>query len=106
MLFEVTKNDKVFKYDLKFSMKRVELIENYLNETSLLSIFIDNKIPSIKQMKAIIGYGLINEDGNHVSIEQGAEIAEVLIMTYGIAKVTELAIGGLYRDCSFLFQEG
>ena len=102
-MFEV----KGKQYDLKFNLKRIELIENAINGSLVAVLASTNGMLPIGALKATLAYTM-KETGSDsfVSFKQGQEMAESLIEANGYTSVVTEVIEAVQRDCGFLFQEG
>lgn len=92
-------------YELKYNMKRVELIENAVGMPTMADIAAHRGMLSLSTLKAYIAYGL-KEEGSDVFVKpkEGLEMAEKLIESMGYQPVDAEVIEALHRDCPFFFQ--
>lgn len=98
-MFEINGNT----YDLRYTIKRLEMIEKVNGVGVVSSLSQNNGMLSITELKNFLGYGLINDKGNYISPQQGIEYAEALIQSEGYVKVSIVVVEAIERDCSFLF---
>lgn len=93
-------------YELKYSLKRIDMIERATGESAMASLINSKGALSIAEIKTYIGYGLKGADDGDgfVSIPQGEKYAEQLLETLGYAPVLAQIMEALQRDCPFLFQ--
>ena len=93
------------EYDLKYNIKRVELIEAALNSSIMSSLAANKGYLSIQQIKTHFAFAL-KEAGSDVFVKpkEGQEIAEALIEGTGYEITTAQIIEALQRDCPFFFQ--
>lgn len=94
-------------YVLKYSIGRIELIENATGVPTLAEIGKNNGMFSIRALKTYFAYEL-KEDGAEVFVptKKAMEIADALILSEGYPKVCGLVLEALERDCPFFFQAG
>lgn len=104
MIFEITRNEVKRQLDLRYTTKRLELIESALGEVSILGILSTNKMLSFAQTKTALGYALTDEDGRHIPVKEALDMAEEIIKEKGLASVLGIVIGKLNEDLPFLFQ--
>lgn len=90
-------------YDLRYTIKRLEMIEKVTGKGTMSCLVQANGMLSIFELKNYLGYGLINDKGNYISPQQGIEYAEALIQSEGYERVITVVLESLQRDCSFLF---
>lgn len=91
------------KFELRYSIKRVELIEESL-KTSILAPFMGG-VPTIKQLKIIIGYALKKEGADaYLLPTKGMECAAEYISEAGIIEAITQAEAAIERDCPFLLK--
>ena len=92
-------------YELKYSSKRVKLIEASMGE-SILGILVNAKgCLSLQQLETCIALALKEVDGDvFVAQGKGREYAEALIENEGYSKVLTVVMDALQRDCPFFFQ--
>lgn len=92
------------KYELKFNLKRIEMIENAMGMPSMPELFKNRGMLSISSLKAYIAYALKEEDGDtFVKPKEGMEMADKLIEESGYLAVNEVVVTAIQRDCPFLF---
>lgn len=92
-------------YELKYNMKRIEMIEAATNMPTLADLKRTGGMLSLASLKAYIAYG-IKEEGADTFLppKKGMEIAENLIESNGYPEVCGTVIESLERDCPFFFQ--
>lgn len=104
-------NEKTYKtieydgktYELKYNLKRIELIENATGTPILASM--QNGMMRISHLKAYIGYGLKEEGADtFVNPKVGLDVAEALIETQGYVWAGQTVAEALERDCPFFFR--
>lgn len=95
------------QYELKYNLKRVEMIENTTGMPTLAEMQKNRGILSITNLKTYFAFGL-KETGSDsfVKPKKGMEIAEALIQSEGYVSVNGVVLEALERDCPFFFQEG
>lgn len=98
-MFEINGN----MYDLRYTIKRLEMIERVTGKGTMSCLVHDNGMLAISELKNYLGYSLINDKGNYISPQQGIEYAETLIQSEGYERVLTVVLEALQRDCSFLF---
>lgn len=93
-------------YELKYSLKRVEMIERATGGSVMASLVNSKGMLSISEVKTFLAYGLkgTGDGDGHISIQQGEKYAEGLIESLGYAPVVAPIMEALERDCPFLFQ--
>ncbi|MBU9728038.1 hypothetical protein [Diplocloster modestus] len=92
------------EYELKYNLRRVELIEN-TTEEPLMALLRKNKgYLSLQNLKVCFSFGL-KEAGSDVfvPVKKGQEFAEKLIEDEGYDNVDMLVVEALQRDCPFFF---
>lgn len=90
-------------YEIRFSMKRLELYENA--HAPVMTSFIKNGGAfSISELKGLLAYGLQQEGGAFVNPRFGAQMADGLVEENGYLTVYESVTDALQRDCGFLFE--
>lgn len=87
-------------YELRYDIKSIEMIEASTGQ-SIVNLM--NGVPTLNNLKTMIGCALFNDDNNKVSVKQGVEIAEKLITTVGMLKCFTASIEKIAEDCGFLF---
>ena len=100
-MFEV--NGK--EYELKFNLKRIDLIEKVMGKP-LFGIFIQSQgALSIGEIENIFSYALKEKGSDSfVAPKEGAKHAEYLIQENGLPRVTAAILETLQEDCPFFFQ--
>lgn len=100
-MFEINKKN----YVLKYSIKRVELIENAVGMPVMADIASHKGMLGISTLKAYFAYGL-KEEGmdTFVPPKSGMEMAEKMIESEGYAAVNGAVMEALERDCPFFFR--
>ncbi len=93
------------EYEIEFSQKRIEIIENTLNR-SVMEIFNNSSaLMTIRELKTFTAYGLKQAGATaFVNPAQGMQIAEKLLDVNGYAPLLEAVTGAIHRDCGFFFQ--
>ena len=89
-------------YELRYTMKNVELIEAAAG-TSIINLI--QGVPPLAALKSMLGFALYNEDGNKVSSKRGVELATEVIEKYGMLGAFTQTIERISEDCGFLFRE-
>ncbi len=94
------------KYELKYNLKRVEMIENTTGMPTLAEMQKNRGILSITNLKTYFAFGL-KEAGSDTFVKpkKGMEIAEALIQSEGYVAVNGVVLEALERDCPFFFRE-
>ena len=93
------------RYELKFNLKRIEMIEGVTNMPTLADIRRTGGMLSVASLKTYIAYGIKKEGADtFLAPQRGMEIAEALIERKGYANVCGLVIETLERDCPFFFR--
>mgnify|MGYP006925862660 FL=1 len=92
------------RYELKYNIKRIEMIENAMGMPSMPELYKNRGMLSILSLKAYIAYALKEEDGDtFVKPKEGMEMADKLIEESGYLAVNEVVVKAIQRDCPFLF---
>lgn len=100
-MFEI--GDKI--YELKYSMKRLEMIEKVIKKSVMATLVETGGMLGIGDCKIFLAYGLYGEDEKYIPIKQGLEASEKLIEDdYNM--VIMAILEKLQEDCPFLFPEG
>lgn len=95
------------RYELKYSLKRVEMIENATGVPMMTEMYQNKSMLSITSLKTYFAYGLKMEGADSfMPTTRALEIAETAIEIEGYSKVVGVVLEALQRDCSFFFQEG
>lgn len=92
------------QYQLKYNMKRIELIESMTEKSFMSEVTANNGMFSIRTLKTYIAYALKEIDGNFVAYQKGIEIAESLIENEGYVKMNKMVVVAVQNDCPFFFQ--
>lgn len=94
-------------YDLKYNMKRIEMIENATGMPTMAEMQKNMGMLGISQLKTYFAFGL-KEQGSDVFVKpkEGMEMAEALIEKAGYITVNGAVLECLERDCPFFFLEG
>lgn len=95
----------VSQYELKYSIKRIEMIEDVTGVPTLATL--QRTGMRISHLKVYLGYGL-KEAGSDVFIapKKALDLAEQMIEEMGFAAAMTLVIEALQMDCPFFFQGG
>ncbi|HIT90555.1 MAG TPA: hypothetical protein IAC41_09080 [Candidatus Merdenecus merdavium] len=101
----ITNQENGQKFELKYSIKSLQKIENILGISMFNEIYSKNAMFSITQLQIIIGYAVFNSEGNKISPEQGADIAMDLIENVGYKPVIEWVANVMKEDLGFLFRQ-
>lgn len=92
------------EHELKYNLKRVELIEATTGEPLMASIQKNRGYLSIQHLKIYFALGLKEADSElFVPQKKGQGFAEDLIENEGYEKTNMLVIEALQRDCPFFF---
>lgn len=93
------------EYELKYSLKRVESIENAIGTPLMAAITSNRGMMSLNQLKNCFCYGL-KEAGSDVfiPISSGQKIFEQALNEHGYAWIVSEVVDSLQRDCPFFFQ--
>lgn len=92
-------------YVLKYSIKRVELIEAVAKMPMMAELYTHNGMLSVQALKTYFAYGLKEEGADaFVPTKKGMEMAEALIEKEGYMAVNGAVLEALGRDCPFFFQ--
>jgi len=91
-------------YELKFNLKRIELIESVTAMPTMAVLQMYKGMMSLQQLKIYLGYA-IKEAGDDVFVapKKGMEMAEELIRENGYTEVCTLVLEALQEDCPFFF---
>lgn len=94
------------EYELRFNMKRIEMIEAVTNMPTMASLSQTKGMLKIVDLKAYFGYS-VKENGSDIFMppKEGMELAEQILQDKGYSALTELVLTALERDCPFFFQE-
>lgn len=95
------------QYELKYNLKRVELIESAMGEPLMAVLQKNRGYLSVGQLKVSISLAL-KEAGSDTFIppKTGQELAEQMIETQGYETVDMLVVDAVQRDCPFFFPAG
>lgn len=94
-------------YELRYSLKRVEMIENVTGIPMMSEMYKNNSMLSVSSLKTYFAYGLKLEGADmFLPTAKAIEIAETAIETVGYPQVVGVVFEALQRDCPFFFQEG
>lgn len=95
------------EYELKYSIQRIEMIENITDMPTIASMQKNSGMFSISHLKTYFGYA-VKEYGSDVfqPPKKGMEMAEALLQREGYLNVTAMVLEALERDCPFFFQNG
>lgn len=94
-------------YELKYNMKRIEMIEAATNMPTLAELKHTGGMLSLTSLKIYFSYGL-KEAGSDsfLKAKESMEICEQLIQSAGYAAVCGFVLESLERDCPFFFRAG
>lgn len=93
------------RYELKYGLKRIELIENATSSPVMAELVKNKGMLSINQLVNYFAYGLKEEESDvFVPVKKGIEIAETLIKNEGYVSICGIVLEALERDCPFFFQ--
>lgn len=100
-MFEISGNE----YELKYNLKRIELIEAATGEPLMASLQKNRAMLSISHLKIYFSLALkeVGADG-FVPPKKGQEFAEALIESEGYEYVNMCIVEALQRDCPFFFR--
>lgn len=97
-----TYDDKDFEF--KFSIGRIELIEQVTEMPTLSNINRTGGLLSIKDLKTYFAYALKEANSDvFFPIKKGMEMCERMIEEQGYEVVCSLVLEALQRDCPFFF---
>ena len=92
-------------YELKYGLKRVELIEAATGSPMMAELSKNNAMLGLSSLKTYFAYGLKEEGADaFVPPKEGMEIAESLIENEGYIVVCGMVLEALERDCPFFFR--
>lgn len=93
------------QYELKYNLKRVEMIEDVTGIPTLATM--QRTGMRISHLKVYLGYGL-KEAGSDVFVatKTALDLAEQIVEEMGFVAAMELVIETLQRDCPFFFRAG
>lgn len=91
-------------YTLKYSMKRIEMIENATGKPVMAGLQKDKGMLSITDLKIYLAFGMIDNEGIFIPIKKGQEYAHELIETAGYLTINMLVLEAVQRDCPFFFR--
>lgn len=95
------------EYELKFNMKRIEMIESITTMPTMAAMQMYKGMLSIQQLKVYFGYAVKEAGGDSFLVpKKGMEMAEALIQNEGYTKTCTMVLESLERDCPFFFQVG
>ena len=92
------------QYELKYNMKRIELIENVTGVSLMSAMHQNGGMLSIANLKVYVAYAL-REVGADVlvDIKDGIKLAEKLMTESDFVTVSGEVLEALQRDCPFFF---
>ncbi len=95
------------EYELKFNMKRIEMIEQVTEMPTMAALRKFSGMLSLQQLSTYFAYA-VKEVGSDLFVKpkEGLEMAEALIESEGYMDVCGLVLESLERDCPFFFQVG
>lgn len=100
-MFKIEEND----YELKYDLKRIELIEQATGTSMMSAIASTRGMMGILQLKNCFCYGLKSAGSDtFVQGKKAAELFEKALTEHGYAGVVEIVIDAIQRDCPFFFQ--
>lgn len=92
-------------YELKYGLKRVELIETATGSPMMAELSKNSAMLGLSALKTYFAYGLKEEGVDaFVPPKEGMEIAESLIENEGYIVVCGMVLEALERDCPFFFR--
>lgn len=92
-------------YELKYNLKRIEIIEKITGEPVIATISKNDGILTIANLRTYFSYGL-KEAGSDLFVTPsiGSEICEKMIETNGYVSTSSLVLKALQADAGFLFR--
>lgn len=99
-MFEIGGNE----YELKYNLKRIELIENTTGMPAMASFQQNRGLLSVGALKSYFALAL-KEVGSDafVPYKKGVEMAEAMIESEGYQTVNMAVVEAMQRDCPFFF---
>lgn len=92
------------KYTLRFSQRRIEMIESVTNMPTMAELNRTRGFLSLSSLKTYFAYALKIEDGEgYVNVKKGMDICAKLIDDMGYEEVCMIVLEALERDCPFFF---
>ncbi|OFN02635.1 hypothetical protein HMPREF2626_01615 [Aerococcus sp. HMSC062A02] len=94
-------------YELRYTLKRIEAIENLLGDSVLHLLHKQEAVLSISQLRTLFTQALYKVDGGKVSPEQAKKYFDALLLSedYGYIKLNGLVVTKISEDCAFLFPQ-
>lgn len=93
------------EYELKYNLKRIELIESATNMPTMAEIQRTRGYFGVTSLKTYFAYGLKEKGSDAFEKPKiGMEICEELINSEGYENVCALVLENMQRDCPFFFQ--
>nr|DAF98393.1 MAG TPA: tail assembly chaperone protein [Siphoviridae sp. ctnNB1] len=95
------------RYTLRFSQKRIEMIEAVTNMPTMAELSRTKGFLSLSALKTYFAYALKYQDeesgGGYVNVKKGMDICTKLIDGEGYEAVCMLVLEALERGCPFFF---
>lgn len=101
-MFEIEGKD----YELKFNLKRIQLIEDSLGGKSFMSMAKETKgLFGVTELMTMTAFAL-RETGEDIFLpyKKAMEIAETFLCTKGYETVCEAVLEQIQKDCPFFFR--
>lgn len=95
------------KYELKYNLKRIEMIESVTNMPTMAEIQRTRGYLGVAALKTYFAYALKEAGADvFVKVKEGMDICEALIETEGYENVCGLVLESMQRDVPFFFPAG
>jgi len=92
------------QYELKYNMKRIELIENVTGVPLMSAVHKNGGMLSIANLKVYVAYALREVGADALlDIKDGMKLAEKLLENSDFVTVSSEVLEALQRDCPFFF---
>lgn len=88
-------------YDIVFDMKRVKTLES-IAKMGVVDIL--QSTPSLTNTQYLLGASLVHSTNGDISLKRALELADEIIVKYGMVDTYSKAVEVLIDDCGFLFQ--
>lgn len=93
------------QFDLKYSIKRVEMIENNLGKGIVSSMVHSGGMLSVSELRNCLTFGLVDENGHYLAPKTAMDYTDALFEQNSYASLCAVVLEAVQRDCPFFFQE-
>lgn len=93
------------EYELKFSGKKIEIIEQVTGKSIMTNMVNNNGLLSLSDLRTYFTNGLKEIDGSYAPASVANKIYDGLQETSSYTEIVTNIVEAVQRDCPFLFRE-